>query len=164
MGSFMFLRKHGAAHFSNFKTGSYQMKHLQKGYSLIELMLVIAIIGILAAVAWPKHEDYNIRAKVSELLLAAARPKMYVLKCAQTNNTLAGCGTHTSVVVGPNSKVSGSQMYPDGTIKVAGSGNTSSVGNAITIMLTPSYGNGTVTWQCHVNTATQQQYSPASCR
>ena len=46
------------------------MKHLQKGFTLIELMIVVAIIGILAAVALPAYQDYTVRAKMSEVILA----------------------------------------------------------------------------------------------
>ena len=140
------------------------MNSLQKGFTLIELMIVVAIIGILAAVALPAYQDYTIRAKVSELILATGSAKISIEECAQTDNTIAGCGLKTSVAVGPNTKVSGSAVTANGTIKVAGSGVVSSVGTTITIMLTPSFGNGAITWQCHVNTATQQRYSPASCR
>ena len=48
------------------------MKAIQKGFTLIELMIVVAIIGILAAVALPAYQDYTVRAKVSELILAAS--------------------------------------------------------------------------------------------
>jgi type IV pilus assembly protein PilA len=140
------------------------MKSLQKGFTLIELMIVVAIIGILAAVALPAYQDYTIRAKVSELILATTAAKISVEECAQTNNTLVNCGLGTILSVGPNTKISGSTVNPNGTIKVAGSGVASSVGTTVTIVMTPSFGSGAVTWQCHVNTASQQRYSPSSCR
>ena len=129
-------------------------------------MIVVAIIGILAAVALPAYQDYTIRSKVSELILATGSAKISMEECSQTTNTIANCGTvfAAGLQIGPNSKVSGSTVHANGTIKVAGSGNVSSVGTTITIMLTPSFGNGAVTWSCHVNTASQQRYSPASCR
>lgn len=64
-------------------------KTLQKGFTLIELMIVIAIIGILAAVALPAYQDYTVRAKVSELMIAAASPKSLVSEAFQSDG-LAG--------------------------------------------------------------------------
>jgi type IV pilus assembly protein PilA len=141
------------------------MNSLQKGFTLIELMIVVAIIGILAAVALPAYQDYTIRAKVSELILATAAAKINIEECAQVNNTIGNCGgANAAVQVGTNSKITASAVSAKGTIKVAGSGAASSVGTNVTIMLTPLFANGAVTWQCHVNTATQSRYTPASCR
>ena len=53
-------------------------RSMQKGFTLIELMIVVAIIGILAAVALPAYQDYTVRAKVSEVILAASAPKIAV--------------------------------------------------------------------------------------
>ena len=62
------------------------MKQVQKGFTLIELMIVVAIIGILAAVALPAYQDYTIRAKVSELMLSASSARTCVTEAAQTNS------------------------------------------------------------------------------
>src|SRR3979490_2356607 len=74
-------------------------KNVQKGFTLIELMIVVAIIGILAAIALPAYQDYTIRAKVSEVMLAADGCKTAVSEYLQANNAFpadanaAGCGT-----------------------------------------------------------------------
>jgi type IV pilus assembly protein PilA len=73
------------------------MKHLQKGFTLIELMIVVAIIGILAAVALPAYQDYTIRAKVSELVLAASGFKTSVAEKAQSDAAIAAAGVSLTV-------------------------------------------------------------------
>jgi type IV pilus assembly protein PilA len=65
------------------------MKHsMQKGFTLIELMIVVAIIGILAAVALPAYQDYTVRAKVSEVILAASSAKVAVSEAAQAGGSM----------------------------------------------------------------------------
>ena len=61
------------------------MKSVQKGFTLIELMIVVAIIGILAAVALPAYQDYTVRAKMSELVVAATSPKTLVSEAWQSD-------------------------------------------------------------------------------
>jgi len=67
---------------------SFTMKHVQKGFTLIELMIVVAIIGILAAVALPAYQDYTVRAKVSEIILAASAQRTNVSEFFQTNGRM----------------------------------------------------------------------------
>jgi type IV pilus assembly protein PilA len=137
------------------------MKRIQKGFTLIELMIVVAIIGILAAVALPAYQDYTIRAKVSELVLAASGFKTSVAEKAQTDGSLTSSGLGLTVSV--TGKVSGGSVADTGTIKVAG--NTSTVGTTVTIVLQPTLqSDGKVTWVCMYGTDTAPKYVPAECR
>src|SRR5688500_12469825 len=138
------------------------MKQLQKGFTLIELMIVVAIIGILAAVALPAYQDYTVRAKVSELILAASSARTAISEKFQTNPTdTANAGS--GVVIPVVGKVSASTVNAGGTITVNGSTAATSTGQAVTITVTPTFdtANGTITWNCQ---GTPGKYMPATCR
>ena len=138
------------------------MNKMQKGFTLIELMIVVAIIGILAAVALPAYQDYTIRAKVSEIVLQASGFKTTVVEKAAADGTMGSAGKGLTVSAG--GRVSGGEVTDGGTITIAGTAAT--IGTAVSIVLTPSLGpGGRIAWQCSTNTdTTQWKYVPAECR
>ncbi len=139
-------------------------RSVQKGFTLIELMIVVAIIGILAAVALPAYQDYTKRSRVTEGLALASGAKTAVTEFYSSqgawpsSNTEAGLAAAsaikgdsvTSVTVGSNGVITAAM---DGT-KVA-SGN---------LVLTPtaSVSGGSVEWKC--TTTLDKKYVPATCR
>jgi len=92
------------------------MKKLQQGFTLIELMIVVAIIGILAAVAIPAYQDYLIRSKMSEVAAALSACKTSVSEYAAARNTwpdnvtVAGCSTQSTTYVSSMSVSTGGVM------------------------------------------------------
>jgi type IV pilus assembly protein PilA len=136
------------------------MKSIQKGFTLIELMIVVAIIGILAAVALPAYQDYTVRARTSELILAASAARTSVTEAAQQLNGLTGSGS--GMVIGTGGKLSAATVSADGLITIAGS-DASMGTSGISMTLTPSWNTNanTVIWSCEV---TPMKYSPSSCR
>lgn len=133
------------------------MKHIQRGFTLIELMIVVAIIGILAAVALPAYQDYTIRAKVSELILAASGYRTSVTEKAQIDAMTASAGIGLTVATA--GKVSAGTVTDAGVITI--DGNSAQIGTSVSLTLTPSMSGGTVVWSC---TGTPSKYFPASCR
>jgi len=136
-------------------------RQLQQGFTLIELMIVVAIIGILAAVALPAYQDYTIRAKVSELMLAASSART----CITEQTQAAASGIPTTVAadcsIAVTGKVASASVSTAGVINVTGSTAATSVGADVTVTLTPTATSGTLTWVC---TGTPVKYVPGSCR
>ena len=140
-------------------------RSLQQGFTLIELMIVVAIIGILAAVALPAYQDYTVRAKVSEVILAASSAKTSIAEFAQVNS---GMPTTASATIAPqSSKYVQSVFYTstataNGVITASAQGEAKISGSTITLSGTLDATTGQVTWLC--DGSILAKYRPASCQ
>lgn len=136
------------------------MKHIQKGFTLIELMIVVAIIGILAAVALPAYQDYTVRAKVSEVVLAAGSGKTPVAEWYMVKGTMAGSAD--VVLESQSSKYVSSLTYDGAGVITATAAGDSNITNS-TITMTAGLASGSVlNWTCSGSIAAK--YKPASCK
>ena len=144
--------------------------HKQQGFTLIELMIVVAIIGILAAVAIPAYQDYTVRAKVTEGLSLASAGKTAVSEFFASNGNLPGNNTEAGMAV--STDISGNtvrsvEVQANGVIQVVFSGNPI---NGSTLVLTPATSAGKVVWFCGTDASGANQgdleakYRPSSCR
>ena len=121
----------------------------QQGFTLIELMIVIAIIGILASVALPAYQNYTKKAKFSEVVIGTSGLKTAVEVCAQDLGTVTGCSDGQSGSgwtidnVGASGRIA-SIAVTNGTI-LATAASTGGL-NGETYTLTPTFANGKVSW------------------
>jgi len=135
----------------------------QKGFTLIELMIVVAIIGILAAIALPAYQDYTVRSRVSELAVMASGMKATVgenIANAGAVNSTACNGVNT-IASGSGTKNTASTACSSGTITVTGT--TDAKGVALTYTPALDSTTGVISWSC-TTTAANYKYVPAECR
>jgi len=138
------------------------MKKTQQGFTLIELMIVVAIIGILAAIALPAYQDYTVRSRVSELAIVASGMKATVGEnIANLGDIVAGsCLGVTDVVADTKNTAASTCNNADGTITVTGT----AAAKGVVLTFAPSLtAEGLIAWACTTDAA-NFKYVPAECR
>ena len=151
-------------------------KNDQGGFTLIELMIVIAILGILASIAIPAYQDYSIRAKISEALVAAAPLKVAIGTYYETNSALPANRTESGQGNIQTNYITGVTITAAGFISIDIDENTTGVSDQTSddmfLIIAPEIRTGAVSWNCYANNAVEgsgddinlSRFVPSGCR
>ena len=156
------------------------MKRLQQGFTLIELMIVVAIIGILAAVALPAYQDYTVRAKMSEVILAMSACRTSITEVYQSGGSTPTANSWGCEQTGSSKYVAAVTTSADGAVTATVTAISSSVDGSLVTLIplagpapgtvatwTVNSGTGLFGWRCGVSgdgTTANPKYLPGSCR
>lgn len=150
------------------KTMQRMQKNVQKGFTLIELMIVVAIIGILAAVALPAYRDYTVRAKVTEVILAGSSAKNTIAEYVNFKGALPAAA---DVSIEPQASKYVKSVAWDGTnITVTttddGGGDDALKAKTLTLGAVMNASTKQVTWTCGASGSggIDAKYRPSSCK
>ncbi len=144
------------------------MKKLQQGFTLIELMIVVAIIGILAAIAIPAYSDYTIRAQVSEGLTLAGGAKAavseYIMDRGRYPSTQALAGLSPAADINGKYTASIDAEATPGQILITYGVDAHANIQTLTLVLSAVTSPGSVIWACQAGGTVLAKHRPATCR